>query len=199
MHIKRDIETQIVVNLESLGNDCGVNHSTVKAWLSILEASYIIFSLYPYYKNFGKRLIKSPKIYFVDTGLACSLLNIKSEEELESHYLRGGLVESFIISDLRKQRYNLDQQPNIYFWRDHSGNEIDCILDQIHPIAVEIKAGKTVATDFFKALEGWNEITKSNDKEQYVIYGGTENQNWPQATVLGWKSAAQLIKKIEKK
>ena len=78
---------------------------------SVLEASYIIFSLYPYYKNFGKRLIKSPKIYFVDTGLACSLLNIKSEQELDSHYLRGGLIESFIISDLRKQRYNLDQQP----------------------------------------------------------------------------------------
>ncbi len=188
-----------VVNFESLGNDCGVNHSTVKAWLSILEASYIIFLLYPYYKNFGKRLIKSPKIYFVDTGLACSLLNIKSEQELDNHYLRGGLIESFIISDLRKQRYNLDQQPNMYFWRDHSGNEIDCILDQIDPIPVEIKAGKTVATDFFKAFNGWNELTQLSKQNQYVIYGGTDNQNWPQATVLGWKSAANLIRKIENK
>ncbi len=187
-----------VVNLESLGNDCGVNHSTVKAWLSVLEASYIIFSLYPYYQNFGKRLIKSPKIYFVDTGLACSLLNIKSEQDLDNHYLRGGLIESFIISDLRKQRFNLEQQPNIYFWRDHTGNEIDCILDQTYPVPVEIKAGKTVATDFFKAFDQWQELTQLPTKEHYVIYGGIENQNWPQATVLGWKSAGYLIKKLEK-
>ena len=188
-----------VVNLESLGNDCGVNHSTVKAWLSVLEVSYIIFSLYPYYKNFGRRLVKSPKIYFVDTGLACSLLNIKSEQDLDNHYLRGGLVESFIISDLRKQRFNLEQQPNIYFWRDHTGNEIDCILDQADPIPVEIKAGKTVASDFFKAFDQWQELTQLSKKEHYVIYGGIENQNWPHATVLGWKSAGNLIKKLENK
>ena len=187
-----------VVNLESLGNDCGVNHSTIKAWLSVLEASYITFSLYPYYKNFGRRLVKSPKIYFVDTGLACSLLNIKSEQELDNHYLRGGLVESFILSDLRKQRFNLEQQPNIYFWRDYTGNEIDCVLDQIHPIPVEIKAGKTVAKDFFKGLERWQEWTQLPEEKRYVIYGGSENQNWPQATVLGWKAAGQLIKELEK-
>ena len=187
-----------VVNLESLGNDCGVNHSTVKAWLSVLEASYITFSLYPYYKNFGRRLIKSPKIYFVDTGLACSLLNIKSEQDLDSHYLRGGLIESFIISDLRKQRFNLEQQPNIYFWRDHTGNEIDCILDEAHPIPVEIKAGKTVAKDFFKAFDQWQEWTQLPHKEHYIVYGGVENQHWPQATVLGWKAAGHLIKKLER-
>lgn len=114
-----------------------------------------------------------------------------------SHYLRGGLVESFIISDLRKQRYNHDQQPNMYFWRDHSGNEIDCILDQQYPIPVEIKAGKTVATDFFKAFDEWQELTQSPKKQCYVIYGGVENQNWPQATVLGRKSAANIVQKIE--
>jgi predicted AAA+ superfamily ATPase len=185
-----------VVNLESLGNDCGVNHSTVKAWLSVLEASYIIFSLYPYYKNFGRRLVKSPKLYFVDTGLACSLLNIKSDQELADHYLRGGLIESFILGDIRKQRYNMDQQPNMYFWRDHTGNEIDCILDELNPIPVEIKAGKTVATDFFKAFDNWNTLTESATKQYYVIYGGTEVQQWPQATVLGWKAAGSIIKRI---
>jgi predicted AAA+ superfamily ATPase len=186
-----------VVNLESLGNDCGVNHSTIKAWLSLLEASYIIFSIYPYFENFGRRLIKSPKIYFVDTGLACSLLNIKSDEELANHYLRGGLVESFILADIRKQRYNRDQQPNMYFWRDHTGNEIDCILDEIHPIPVEIKAGKTVATDFFKGFDNWDTLTKSPKKQNYVIYGGNEVQQWPQAMVLGWKAAGSIIKKIQ--
>lgn len=186
-----------VVNLESLGNDCGVNHSTIKSWLSVLEASYIIFSLYPYYKNFGKRLVKSPKLYFVDTGLACSLLNIKSDQELADHYLRGGLVESLILSDIRKQRYNLDQQPNMYFWRDYTGNEIDCILDELNPVPVEIKAGKTVATDFFKAFDNWNTLTESATKKYYVVYGGNEVQKWPQATVLGWKAAGSIIKKIQ--
>ena len=186
-----------VVNLESLGNDCGVNHSTVKAWLSVLEASYIIFSLYPYYKNFGKRLVKSPKLYFVDTGLACALLNIKSEEELSDHYLRGGLIESFILADIRKQRYNADQQPNMYFWRDHTGNEIDCILDELNPVPVEIKAGKTVVTDFFKAFDNWNSLTKLVKKQHYVIYGGAEVQQWPQATVLGWKAAGGIVKKVQ--
>lgn len=186
-----------VVNLTSLGNDCGINHSTAKAWLSVLEASYITFSLYPYYKNFGKRLIKAPKLYFVDTGLACSLLNIKSDQELADHYLRGGLIESFLISDFRKQRYNVDQQPNIYFWRDHTGNEIDCILDEVHPIPIEIKSAKTVVNDFFKVFDNWQALTKSSKKQQYVVYSGLETQNWPKATVLGWKSAAHIIKKIQ--
>lgn len=186
-----------VVDLKSLGNDCGINHTTVKEWLFILDSSYIIFFLYPYYKNFGKRVIGSPKLYFTDTGIACSLLNIKSDQELDTHYLRGGLIESFILSDIRKQRYNLDQQPHMYFWRDHTGNEIDCILDELHPIPVEIKAGKTVATDFFKAFDNWNTLTKSPKKEQYVVYTGNDVQKWPQATVLGWKSAGSIIKKVQ--
>ncbi len=185
-----------IVNLSSLGNDCGIDHSTVQSWLSLLEASYIIFRLYPYYKNFGRRLVKSPKIYFVDTGIACWLLNIKSEEDLLQHYLRGGLVESFIITDLLKQKYNLDQQPNLYFWRDQIGNEIDCIIDEYpHPIPVEIKSGKTVSSWFFKELLAWQTTTNAPEGNPcYLVYGGEETQNWPQAKVLGWKSAAHLIK-----
>ena len=106
------------LNLSGLGQDCGITHNTAKAWISLLEASYIIFLLHPYHKNFGKRLVKSPKLYFVDTGIACSLLKIPSADAIVDHYLRGSLFESMIISDLLKQQYNLEQQPSLYFWRD---------------------------------------------------------------------------------
>jgi len=184
-----------VVNLASLGNDCGVNHSTIKAWLSLLEASYIIHLLYPYYKNYGKRLIKAPKLYFVDTGIACSLLKIRSPEELADHYLRGGLTESYIIADLLKQQHNMEQQPSLYFWRDHAGREIDCIIDTAqYPVPVEIKAGKTVTTDFFKELRLWHTITNSSQAKPYLVYGGEDDQAWPEAQVLSWQSAGLLIK-----
>lgn len=187
-----------VLNLSSLGNDCGINHATAKAWISLLEASYIVFLVHPYYKNFGKRLIKAPKLYFVDTGIACTLLKIRSPEELSDHYLRGGLIESFILADFLKQQHNLEQQPNLYFWRDQSGHEIDCIIDTAHyPVPVEIKSGKTVATDFFKELIFWQNTTDIPTSPQYIIYGGIEDQKWPQAQVLSWKSAGKLMKKIK--
>ncbi len=186
-----------VINLTSLGNDCGINHSTVKAWISLLEASYIIFLLHPYYKNFGKRLIKAPKLYFIDTGIACSLLRIRSAQELSDHYMRGGLVESFIIGDLLKQQHNLEQRPSLYFWRDQTGHELDCVIDESkYPVPVEIKAGKTVVPDFFKDLNYWQSITNTPQAPRYLIYGGSENQSWPQADVLSWKSADNLIKKL---
>lgn len=188
-----------VVNLTSLGNDCGINQSTVKQWLSLLEASYVITLLYPYYKNFGKRLIKAPKIYFIDTGIACSLLKIRSTQELLGHYLRGGLVESLLISDFLKQQYNLEQQPSIYFWRDRTGNELDCIVDTAkYPIPVEIKAGKTITSDFFKSFQYWQKTTGFSQEPRYLVYAGTEDQSRSQAEVLGWKSAGNLIKKIAK-
>lgn len=184
-----------VVNLTSLGNDCGISHNTAKEWLSLLEASYVTFQLQPYYQNFGKRLIKAPKIYFFDSGVACSLLNIRSIEELESHYLRGGLVEGLIISDLLKQQYNLDRQPSLYFWRDHTGHEIDCIIDESsYSIPVEIKSGKTITSEFFKEINFWSQTSNSlPTTPRFLVYGGAEDQIWPQAKVLGWKSAGNLI------
>jgi predicted AAA+ superfamily ATPase len=119
-----------ILNISSLSNDCGIDQKTARSWISLLEVTYVIFLLQPYHKNFGKRLTKSPKLYFVDTGIACSLLNIKNSQELSRHYNWGGLVESFIISDLFKQYYNLNQKPVMYFWRDHLGNEVDVILEQ---------------------------------------------------------------------
>ena len=187
-----------VLNVSSLGNDCGITHNTAKAWLSLLEASYVIFLLHPYHRNYGKRLIKSPKIYLIDTGIACSLLKIRSAEELSDHYLRGGLVETLIIVDFLKQQYNFEQQPSLYFWRDKTGHEIDCIIDEArYPVPVEIKAGKTVARDFFKELAYWKKTSNMPDVPQYLIYGGSENQSWPQAEVLGWQSAGNLIRRLQ--
>lgn len=117
-----------IVNLSSLGNDCGVNHSTVKSWLSVLEASYIIKLLRPYYKNFNKRLIKSPKLYFLDTGLACFLLDIQNQSQLATHPLRGALFESFIVAELLKKRFNAVQTDNLFYFRDNIGNEVDIIV-----------------------------------------------------------------------
>lgn len=185
-----------IINYTSLGNDCGIDDKTVKAWLSLLEASYIIFFLQPYYNNFGKRLIKAPKLYFVDTGLACSLLRIKSANELLNHSMRGALIETFVISDLLKQEYNLEHLPSLYFWRDQTGNEIDCIIDHGNTVVpVEIKASKTVIPTYFKELNRWREIT-AKEGSSYVIYGGSENQHWPDGQVVSWRSMGQLIKKI---
>lgn len=186
-----------ILNVSSLGNDCGIDQKTARAWISLLEATYIIFLLNPFYKNFGKRLIKAPKLYFVDTGIACSLLNIKNSQELSDHYNRGGLTESFIISDLFKQYYNLDQKPSIYFWRDHLGNEIDCILEQALSLtSVEIKSGKTVNTDYFKQFAYLKNVKEFPESKNFVIYAGSENQNWPDAQVLSWQSAGNLVKTI---
>jgi predicted AAA+ superfamily ATPase len=188
-----------VVNLSSLGDDCGISHTTVKAWLSLLEASYVVFLLYPYYKNFGKRLIKSPKIYFVDTGVACSLLNITTANELTAHYLRGGLVESLMISDFLKQFYNRDQTPALYFWRDHAGNEVDCLIERALTITpIEIKAGSTVTSDYFKQFDYLKTIGSFPETNNYVVYGGEGDQSRTKATVLGWKSAGNLVDMVMK-
>jgi uncharacterized protein len=186
-----------LVNYASLANDCGIDEKTVRAWLALLEASYIIFLVQPYYKRFGKRVIKSPKLYFVDTGLACSLLRIKSVEELRDHPMRGPLVETFVIADLIKQQSNLERTPSIYFWRDQAGHEIDYILEESpEPIAIEVKASKTVIPDYFKELNYWRQLTDFQRSPSYVIYGGSTNQSWPGGQVISWQHMGHLVKDI---
>lgn len=183
-----------ILNISSLASDLGVDHKTISSWISVLEASYVIFLLYPYHKNFGRRLIKSPKLYFSDTGIACSLLNIKTSKELIHHHMRGNLIETFIISDLLKQYYNLDQQPSLYFWRDSSGNEIDCIIEEAeYTIPIEIKASKTISPEFFKQFDYWKNIASKPSQQGLVIYGGSQNRSGPNAKVLSWESCGDLI------
>ena len=181
-----------IVNLSSLGNDCGVNHSTVKSWLSVLEASYIIKLLRPYYKNFNKRLIKSPKLYFLDTGLACFLLDIQNSGQLATHPLRGALFETFIVAELLKKRFNAVQTDNLFYFRDNIGNEVDIIWDRSpQPVPVEIKSGQTVSRDAFKGLDYFNKLSGGDDAS-HLIYGGDESYTRQSVQVTSWRDVGDI-------
>ncbi len=183
-----------LLNVSSLANDCGISYQIAQNWLSLLEASYIIKLLQPHYKNFSKRLIKQPKIYFYDTGLACALLGIESADQVVSHYLRGGLVENLIIIDLHKQLYNLAREPQIYFWRDNHGSEIDCLLERgLRLVPVEVKSGKTLNLDFFKALGYWSGLAGQLPQDGFVVYGGDENKQLSYGHAVGWRSVHLVL------
>ena len=189
-----------LVNFEALGDECGISNKTVKSWLSILEASYIIFLLQPHYVKVNMRVIKTPKLYFYDTGLACSLLRIPTQETLAFYPLRGALFENLIIADLYKQYCNIGQRPPLYFWRDKNGSyEVDCIIDQgIYLIPVEIKSGQTVKPEFFKGLAFWNELNVIKEPQGYVVYGGELAHARSIGNIIGWKEAAGLVERLSK-
>lgn len=179
-----------LLNLSALAADCGITHNTAKAWISLLQSSFIVFLLQPYFNNIGKRLVKTPKLYFYDTGLICSLLGIEEKKQLSTHYLRGGIFESFVISELIKVRYNHGKNPNLYFWRDKTGHEIDCIIGETQQlIPIEIKSAKTIVNDFFSGIDYWNQFTPYKSTKAYIIYGGDQNQiQRKKAAVLSWKN-----------
>ena len=184
-----------ILNLSSLGNDCGITHNTAKNWLSILEFSYLVFLLKPYYKNFNKRLIKMPKLYFYDTGLACSLLGIQNEKQLATHYLKGGLFETLIISEIMKNSFNKGMVSDCYYWRDKTGHEIDCLIEKGNSvIPIEIKSGKTVTDDFFAGLKHWRKITGGGTSRPFVVYGGEENQKRTAGNVISWKRLDSILR-----
>lgn len=183
-----------LLNLSSLANDAGISHNTAAAWISVLETSYILFRLQPYFRNFNKRITKSPKLYFYDTGLVCSLLGIETPDQIQTHPLRGQIFETFIVSELRKARLHLGRRPNDYFLRDSRGREVDYLIESAgNLIPVEIKIGQTVNPDFFDNLKFWQPIIKSSPPNSFIIYGGGQTQPWSQATVLGWKHLAQVF------
>lgn len=187
------------LNISDIANNCGITHAVANNWLSILEASYIIFLLRPYFKNFNKRVTKMPKLYFYDTGVACSLLEIRSAKDLALSPFRGHLFESLMIADFYKQYYNRGMRPPLYYWRDQNGRiEVDCLIDRgirFHPI--EIKSGETVIPHFFDGLEKWNEISETDPENGYIVYGGALTQGRSKGNLIGWKAAGSLIKKIE--
>ncbi len=185
------------LNLSSLSIDSGISATTVRAWLSLLESSYIIFFLKPHFKNFRKRLIKMPKLYFVDSGLACYLLGIETEAQLETHYLKGALFESMILSEFHKYRFNRGREPNCYYWRDKTGHEIDCIIDSGGTLLpVEIKSGATVKSMFFHGLQYWSKIAEQDPSRAVLIYGGDRKEQRAHGQVLPWHQAADAFKLI---
>lgn len=180
-------------NASELARDCGINRATVDSWISILEASYILFLLKPYHQNFSKRIIKSPKLYFYDTGLASFLLGIKSSDQLYSHYQRGSLFESFVISEIIKRRYNRGLAPDCYFWRDKQGNEIDCLLEGSEGlIPIEVKSAATLRPEWFDGLSRFSAAAKISVERSVIVYGGVESQERRKGRVISWRNLDEI-------
>lgn len=185
-----------LLNLSSLADDCGITHNTAKSWLSILESSFVVFLLKPHHKSFDKRLVKMPKLYFIDTGIACSLLGIEDVRQLELHPSRGSLFESFIITEIMKHELNRGRRPRLFFWRDKVGHEIDCLVEagqRMFPI--EIKSGKTIVDDYFRDIRYWNQLSKNPSRDASVVYGGSQTQTRSDAMVLGWQDSTSMLSK----
>ena len=169
-------------SLSAVAMECGISQNTVKDWLSLLKTSYIAFTLPPYFNNFNKRAVKQQKLYFYDTGLVCSLLDIDNITPL--HPFKGALFENFIILELIKYRWNQLKKHNLYFWRDSHGHEVDLIFEQYDVLRpIEIKASQTISHDFYKELAYFQGI--SNCQDGYLIYGGSADL--PKNT-LSWKN-----------
>jgi predicted AAA+ superfamily ATPase len=185
-----------VLNLSSLAADCGISHNTAKAWIGVLEASYLLFRLRPHHQNFNKRVIKSPKIYFYDTGLLCWMLGIQGPDQLVTHPLRGAIFETFVVSELVKTRLNRGQRADLYFFRDSGGHEVDVIAevgDRLQPI--EIKSGQTLNRDFFTGLERWMALAGNRAVAPALVYGGKESLERKGIRVCGWNAAGRVLER----
>lgn len=187
-----------LLNCAELARDCDISPNTAKEWISVLETSYIIKLVYPYYKNFNKRIIKSPKLFFYDTALICLLVGISTPEELAIHPIKGAIFESFVMSEIFKYNFNNNKLPQIYFWRDLQGHEIDVIIEKSinKTIPVEIKSGMTINDNFFKGLVGWKEITNQSEVKSYVVYGGSESFEQKKGHVFSWGSITDMLLEI---
>jgi predicted AAA+ superfamily ATPase len=176
------------LNVSALSNDTGVEIKTIQAWLSILQSSYIIYLLPPYHRNYNKRVVKTPKLYFVDTGLACSLLGINQMAELEHSHFRGALFENHVINEIIKQKYNTGSTAGMYYWKENNGVEVDLVIDTgARLIPHEIKAAATFNEDFLKNLRKWNMLSGSN--EGFLLYNGQMEFNRPDhLSVMNWRN-----------
>jgi predicted AAA+ superfamily ATPase len=177
-----------LLNLSTLAADCGITHNTARAWISVLEASYILFQLRPHHANFNKRLVKTPKLYFYDTGMLCWMLGIQTTEQLASHPLRGSIFETFVVAEILKSRLNAGERPGLYFWRDSNGNEVDVVMESGAVLMpVEIKVGQTGARDFFAGLHKWLALCGDQAFNPLLVYGGDDIYRQQGITVSGWR------------
>ncbi|MBN2769752.1 MAG: ATP-binding protein [Spirochaetes bacterium] len=183
-----------LLNLSSLALEVGIDSKTAGAWISVLESSFIVFRLYPWHRNFSKRIVKMPKLYFYDTGLVCSLLGISNSNQLNTHPLYGSIFENLIISELKKHCLNRSLNEDIFFWRDNVGHEVDVIIgSNAGFIPVEIKSGKTITDEFFKGLNYWEKI--SGIQSGAVVYGGEGDQNYSDGRKsISWRKLHMLFK-----
>lgn len=180
------------INYSALSNELGVDRKTIQSWLGILQASYLVYLLPPFYNNFQKRVLKTPKLYFFDTGLACALLQISQPNMLSLHPFRGALFENFIVTELIKNRFNQGKRSNLYFWRESSGNELDVILDEgLRQFPIEIKSGQTIQSAWAKGILYWQQL--SGQSGGLILHGGSENQHRSGGIdFLSWEKVAGL-------
>lgn len=177
-----------LLNLSALGADCGITAVTAREWLSVLETSYLVARLQPYHVNFGKRLVKTPKLYFLDVGLMAWLLGIRDTTTLATHPSRGALFETWVVSELIKQRFNAGQGAELYFWRDKLGHEVDVLIETPQGIqAIEVKSGSTFASDWPQAVRKWADVVGAQALQPWVIFGGVGRYERQDCNVMGWQ------------
>jgi predicted AAA+ superfamily ATPase len=182
-----------LINFASLGNDLGASANTMRHWLSALEASWVVFQLPPWYENFGKRVIKSPKIYFTDTGLACTLLGIETAQQLSRDPLAGSLAENFAIADYLKTRWNKGREAHIHFFRDRHGSEVDLLIsrgNQLMP--VEIKSASTFTASHLKGIRRFSELAGSRVELPHLIFNGADRGQVSGVELIGFDEVVKL-------
>lgn len=183
-----------LTNYARIANDCGITQNTVKEWLSILEASYIIFQMQPHFENYRKRLTKSPKLYFYDVGLAAYLLGVTDANHVGSSPMRGELFENFVVAEFLKNRFNHVKSNNLYFFRDHVGNEVDLILDYgMDLVTIEIKSGSTISSDYFKGLQYYQQLSGGKNIKKLVVYAGDEILNYNDVMCYPYYEIAEIF------
>lgn len=184
-----------VLNKADFARDCGVTVKTLDSWLSVLDASFITLGLPPYYRNLGKRLVKSPKLYFFDTGLACSLLGIEEADDLVVSQYRGPLFEAMVVSELHKELYGRGRRPRLYYWREASGAEADIVVERgVRPAAVvEVKSSATYAPKFFKAIGRVGDLLGLPVEKRFVVYAGDETFETSQGIVCALKDVWRIV------
>ncbi len=177
-----------LLNLNSLAADCGISQPTARQWLTVLQASYVVTLLPPYHRNFGKRLVKTPKLYFLDTGLLCHLLRIADVLALQTHALRGAIFETWVVTEVIKHRFNQGLSADLYFWRDNHGTEVDLVFEDAGRLqAVEIKSGTTFAMDWLGPARRWKAMVGDDAAQPIVLYGGAESFELADARVVSWR------------
>ena len=182
-----------LLNMTSLGNEIGVDHKTIRSWLSVLEASFIVFFLQPYHQNWNKRLVKQPKLYFYDTGLLCSLLNLQGASDLGMHHLRGNIYENYVISEHIKGQLHSGIRPSAFFWRDHSGHEVDLIIETGTNLkAIEIKSTSTLNSNLFNGLRWFSKQAGLSSDDCALVYGGDEAQDRAAGRVIPWQQIQNI-------
>lgn len=181
-----------LLNMSSLAIETGVDHKTIASWMGILENSFILYRLAPHHKNFNKRVVKMPKLYFYDTGLVCALLGIQNKEQLAFNPVRGALFENFIINELIKSGHNKGKPIPVFFWRDNTGHEIDVVIEKANELfPIEIKSGKTITSAFFTGLDFWCKI--SGQHNGTIVYGGEFYQKRSNGTeVIPWNKLEEM-------